>query len=323
MEDFIRTMAVADARHQSSLTADQVEFFRQHGLLVIRNLINPGELAELQRQTLTLVERAAGELPDDPIVADTVYRNHEITGNRVPNRVEYVVDKSSACKGLMGHPFILRSVEALQGPNFVPTWDSMVFKFEGQGAAIDWHRDDDRTKVGERPIFNVDFYLDNSDLTNCLWAIPASNQWDDERAALDVKRRTGTAFDSAGAVPLPMQAGDVLLHDILLLHGSPPARSRLRRVVYFEFRAAEAELALGPHVPEYVPIKQQILLACIRHRQTLPYAAGEKAYTYRPAAPFAPKGSFLDPVSFRVPHSDYWRASAGSSQWEDRVPSST
>ena len=61
-------------------------------------------------------------------------------------------------------------------------------------------------------------------------------------------------------------AGDVLFHSILVLHGSPAARSQLRRVVYYEFRPAEVEQAHGPHVPQYIPTKQKVLLACLRHR---------------------------------------------------------
>ena len=32
------------------------------------------------------------------------------------------------------------------------------------------------------PIFNVDFYLDRADMSNCLWGILGSNQWDQPRA---------------------------------------------------------------------------------------------------------------------------------------------
>lgn len=52
----------------------------------------------------------------------------------IPFRVEYPVDKSLACKRLMGHPFILKATEQLLGTkSFIPTWDSMVFK-------VFWHR---------------------------------------------------------------------------------------------------------------------------------------------------------------------------------------
>src|SRR5690606_35037352 len=56
-----------------------------------------------------------------------------------------------------------------------------------------------------------------------------------------------------------VQAGDVVLHNILVLHGSLPghAESPLRRTVYFEYRSIEQEMRVGPHRPGYVGLKQR------------------------------------------------------------------
>lgn len=121
----------------------------------------------------------------------------------------------------------------------------LVFKLAGAGASIPWHRNQQLDYELERPIFNVDFYLDESDLTNCLWGLPA-------RAT--VERLSEGGFRTEGAVPLTMAPGDVL--------GSGPAQSGLRRVLYYEFRPIETELRHGPHVPEYVPLKQRVVAEC-------------------------------------------------------------
>ena len=60
---------------------------------------------------------------------------------------------------------------------------------------------------------------------------------------------------------LKVNPGDVLFHNVLVLHGSPPAQTKLRRVLYYEFRPGEVEREFGPHTPEYGPLKQQILIA--------------------------------------------------------------
>jgi phytanoyl-CoA hydroxylase len=223
-------------------------------------------------------------------------------------RIEYVVDKTSAGKALLGHPFVLRAVEQLQGPSFVPTWDSMVFKRAGAGAAIGWHRDAGTDhNLGSAPIFNVDVYLDPSDGTNCLWAVPGSHRWSEEEAGRAVDELGREGFGTAGAVPLPLRPGDVLLHDILVVHGSPPARSALRRVVNLEFRPAEVELAVGPHLPVYVGLKQRVLLAALAERRQAAYARDERPFRYR---------GRLEPVAeateigWRYPHERYWRDAA-------------
>lgn len=285
------------------ITDEQVELFREEGLLAVRGLLGGEELDALRRETLALVQRAARERPDDP---DYAYKEHELTGDSVPYRIEYVVDKTPACRALLGHPFVLRSVEKLQGRTFVPTWDSMVFKQAGAGAAIPWHRDQELDYEPERQIFNVDFYLDGSDLTNCLWAVPGSHRWGTEEARAELARLGADGFGREGAVPLTMEPGDVLFHDILVLHGSPPARSVLRRVLYYEFRPAEVERRHGPHVPEYIPLKQRVLLACLRARAEAPYAWNEEPFVYAPAPEFV--ADAVEPPTYRYPHEAYFRA---------------
>ena len=298
------TIPVLDARNQDAITPAQAEAFRQSGLMIIRNLVRGAGLSALRAETLPLVERAVAGC-DDP---DYFYKDHEQTGTRTPYRVEYVVDKTAAAKALLAHPFILRSVEILQGRNFIPTWDSMVFKNAGMGAAIPWHRDSGDQHGDPRwPIFNVDIYLDRADQHNGVWGIPGSNRWSAQRAQatiteLNAGMATGVFSTAHGAVPVAMEPGDVLFHDILVLHGSAAVRSELRRVIYLEFRPGEIELACGPHVPGYLPRKQQVLAECLR-RRSFP---GETPFIYRPT------GSFADfptdaPPTFRYPHHDWWR----------------
>ena len=295
---------------QECITDEQAQFFRDNGLLIIRNVLRGDELAAMQRETLPLIEKATAGV-DDP---DFIYKNHEITGERVPFRIEYVMDKTNAGKALLGNPFILRSVEKLQGPNFIPTWDSMVFKSAGAGVAIPWHRDAGTGQSREdfAPIFNVDFYLDEADMTNCLWGILGTTGWTQQKANAYVAElnANGEFHTPPEAVPIPMQPGDVIFHNILALHGSPAAQSKLRRVVYYEFRPAEIETEIGPHTPEYLPLKQKLLLKCLEARKSAPYAQNETPFVYRPTAPFdavtlAP-GEELP--TYRYAHKEYWRA---------------
>jgi ectoine hydroxylase-related dioxygenase (phytanoyl-CoA dioxygenase family) len=184
-------ICTVDARTQDAISDEQARYFRNNGLLLIRNAIAPDELKSLQDATYPLYRRAVEERPADP---DYCYARHELTGEMTPFRIEYIINKdaSGACRRLLGHPFILRSIEKLQGRNFIPTWDSMVFKKEGMGKAIPWHRDsapyagaDVDNSVAA---INVDFYLDGSDMSNCLWGIPGSNRWSTAEADAEIAR---------------------------------------------------------------------------------------------------------------------------------------
>jgi ectoine hydroxylase-related dioxygenase (phytanoyl-CoA dioxygenase family) len=322
-----------DAAEQPCITDEQANFFRINGLLIIRNVLGAGELAALRDETQPLVDRAialtptreqfekvssenkgariiALSSPDAPAEKDFFYQKHKLTGEPVPFRVEFVINKTKAGKALLGHPFILRSVEKLQGRNFIPTWDSVVFKKEGAGAEIPWHRDDDSaaTHKSTTPIFNVDFYLDGSDPSNCLWGIPGSNRWTTEQANKKIMALNANGFKTdSSCAPIPLNPGDVIFHNIHALHGSPAAQSQLRRVVYFEFRPAEVEQQHGPHNPDYIPLKQKVLQACLRQRAKTSYAKDEMPFVYNPAAPFSAPALTADTETYRYDHADFWR----------------
>lgn len=295
------------------ISDEEAKFFHENGYLILRNVLAEPELSRVQAAMDELMRYGSETVRDHP---DYMYGRGHKTGQPVLQRIEYVIDKKDEMKVLLGHPFILNTVEKLMGPDLIPTWDSMVLKLPGEGIVIPWHRDAGTEHVGDTPIFNVDFYLDPADYDTCVWVIPGSHLWSKEQTAAwlqeHAKDHTRADFEASGAVPALMSPGDVLLHNILVLHGSPEnASEKLRRVVYYEFRTAHVEEKLGPHTPEYIPHKQKVLLACLERRRQADYIpADEVPYVYHPPAPWnqvqlAP-GEELP--TYRYPHGEFWRA---------------
>ncbi|GGD50111.1 phytanoyl-CoA dioxygenase family protein [Paenibacillus nasutitermitis] len=296
-------MPVVDAQLQDCINEEQAKFFLDNGFLVIRNVLKGEELKLIQSEMTTLYDKGVAGTDGDP---DYMYSKGVKSGQQVLKRVEYVIDKSDPMKVLLGHPFILRSVEKLQGPNFIPTWDSMVLKAPDEGIIVPWHRDAAVPEGCEdkRPIFNVDFYLDEADLQTCLWVIPGSSNWSAEEADERCKR---PGFSTEDAIPVPMQPGDVIFHNILVLHGSPDGDGNpMRRTVYYEFRPGEIEAGFGPHTLEYLALKQNVLLDCIERRKQAAYTEGETSFAYKPTGGFAIKRA-TKPQQYRYPHESYWR----------------
>ncbi|ACT02246.1 phytanoyl-CoA dioxygenase family protein [Paenibacillus sp. JDR-2] len=299
-QDFLE----ADAKLQSVITDEQARYFLDNGYLIIRNALMGEELRLLQEQTLQIIENG---LAGQTEAGDYLYRIRA-NGDKVYWRTEFIIDKCEAAKVLLGHPFILRTVEKLQGPNLIPTWDSLVVKAPGNAASVPWHRDAAMPDgcLDPRPIFNVDFYLDDADEGSCLWVIPGSQHW--ESAEAD-ERCSRPGFETNDAVPVPLKAGDVIFYNIQLLHGSPEGEGNaLRRTVYYEFRPGEIETGFGPHTTDYLPIKQRILRDCINRREHCGYTEGEQAFEYHPTGAYAFSESEEDvPPAYRVPHENYWR----------------
>ena len=272
------------ASHGTDIGDEGVALFMGAGMLLIRGLLTASELEELREQTSELIHRASSEKH-----IDTQFKLHKSTGDTVPFRIEYIVEKSVAAQKLLAHPYIMSSMQRLMGSNILPTWDSIVFKNPGKGAVIPWHRDQRMGKVSDNPIaVNADFYLDESSLENCLWAVPGSHYWTDQDADNFVSKRANVSFALDGADPLPVKPGDVLLHNVFTLHGSPESElSTQRRVIYFEYRSIESEMKWGPHTREYCLLKQQVLDYCKHAREK----------TKRPA----------QQINLRVTHEHYWR----------------
>lgn len=294
----------ADAAVQDGITDEQAQFFLDHGFLVIKNVLQGEELALIQQEMMKLVEQGASQTVDHP---DFMYGRGHKTGGDVLRRIEYVLEKSPPMRVLLGHPFILRSVQKLQGDSFIPTWDSMVLKMPDEGIVVPWHRDAEFPAgcTDPRPIFNVDFYLDKADLKSCLWVIPGSNKWTIEAC---MERCSREGFDTSDAIPVPLEPGDAIFHDITVLHGSPSGDGNaLRRTVYYEFRPGEIELEFGPHTQAYLPLKQQVLLECLQLRKQASYAQGETPFEYAPSGQLQVTET-VKPDTFRYPHKQFWRS---------------
>jgi phytanoyl-CoA hydroxylase len=249
---------IVECPNLRSIDETHVRFFRENGFLIIHRLLGPDELQTLSRETSVLVARATEGCND----ADYFYKQHQLTGKVVPYRIEYIVDKIQSCRVLLAHPFLLRAIECLQGRSFIPTWDSLVFKLAEAGIGHEWHRDaapytDCRVDAGVAAI-DVGIYLDPTDLSNCLWLLPGSNQWSEQRARAKMNELGSGGFDVGNAVPVLVNAGDAIFHNILTLHGSAATRGNGRRVAYYEFRQISAESQFGPHIAEYIRLKQRV-----------------------------------------------------------------
>lgn len=274
----------SDARATCSpyhLTTEQVAFFDENGYLILRNWIPEPLLARLQEAGHAWIEQGQTVAKDDPNFSD--YRFAERGGRRVMFRVDYVHNKSQgASLELLGSPQVLAVAESLCGPNFVPTYESMVFKEEGSGEAIPWHQD--AVHPRRHRIFNFDLYLDFSKIgQGALRVLPGS-----QKTKQDVCAVADTyGWDAPGVIDVEMAPGDVLLHDVMVLHGSAQVEGNdLRRTIYYEFRSAEQILEEGPWDETWVDQRLRLVpVGLKRHEAAFPQAEG---FSWQVSPEFSP-----------------------------------
>lgn len=149
----------ADHLTAHHLTLEQVAFFDTHGYLVLPGRVPADLLADLREAASTWIADGFTLADGDPALVD--YQFASRPSGQVMFRIDYLHNKGEAASlALLGAPEVLGIAESLCGPDFVPTYESLVFKNEGDGAPIPWHQD--AVHPRRHRIINIDVYLDSS-----------------------------------------------------------------------------------------------------------------------------------------------------------------
>lgn len=274
-------ISIPSSESEYHLSPEQIEFFDQFGYLVLRGWVPADLLAHLQAAATAWITDGLALADDDPSLVDYQFATRP-TGE-VMFRIDYLHNKlQPASLELLGAPEILGIAESLAGPDFVPTYESLVFKNEGDGAPIPWHQDAIHPR--NHRIFNIDIYLDSSRAgEGALRVVPGSH-----KAKTDVCLvRDEYGWSPPGAIQVELEPGDVLVHDVMIVHGSEPVRDNpLRRTLYYEFRPAAQILDEGPWDRDWVDARMRLLpLALAEHRRARPASS---QFSWSPSADLRP-----------------------------------
>lgn len=257
------------------ITDEEIRFFDENGYVICRNVLHQDELAHFQAESARLIAEIESGGPADAMCL----RGPE----GVPYYLTYLhANPNTFSLRLLAHPFIGDLLTRMVGPDFIPCYESLVFKLPGHGSSVPWHRDGNALTGSER-IFNIDIYPDHSTVANsCVWVVPGSHLWEKEKADEWVARGRKD-FNLPGAVPAEMRPGDVLLHHVKVLHGSTVNTSReLRRVVYFDNRAAAWNEKYGWFHREVIEKRCRLYQYALHERKTNPYPSDDETFEYTP-----------------------------------------
>ncbi|EAW30854.1 hypothetical protein GP2143_02984 [marine gamma proteobacterium HTCC2143] len=130
---------------------------------------------------------------------------------------------SEACLRVYGHPQLLEVAEAINGKDFSPFNETLFIKEPGIGAAVSWHQDG--TTHWDSEAFDEDIHgfnfmaqLYGSTAVNGVWVLPGSHKV----GKVDIKKLVEESGSERikGTVPLVCDAGDVIMCNRQLVHGS-------------------------------------------------------------------------------------------------------
>ena len=130
---------------------------------------------------------------------------------------------SEACLRVYAHPQLLKVAAAVNGEDFAPFHECLFIKDPGIGAAVSWHQDGDTH--WESPNFDADIHGFNfmaqvygSTCVNGVWVLPGSHKL----GRFDIKKLVAESGSERinGAVPIVCNAGDVVICNRQIVHGS-------------------------------------------------------------------------------------------------------
>lgn len=202
-----------------SLTEDQVAAYRRDGYLAPVPVMSETEARAL-RGTLETIEAGMG----GPLRGDLRHKAHLL----FPFLAE-----------LIRHPAILDAVEDLLGPDIL-CWNTNFFIKEAETPSfVSWHQDSTYWGLSSPDVCTAWVALTPSNFDNGAMAvIPKSHTMDqiphrdtfDRHNLLTRGQEIAVEVDERKAVPLVLKPGEMSLHHVRLVHGSPPNPSPDRRI---------------------------------------------------------------------------------------------
>jgi non-heme Fe2+,alpha-ketoglutarate-dependent halogenase len=201
------------------LTQDQIAAYRRDGYLAPVQVMGEAE-AQVLRGRLETIEAGMG----GPLRGDLRHKAHLL----FPFLAE-----------LIRHPAILDAVEDLLGPDLL-CWNTNFFIKEAETPSfVSWHQDSTYWGLSAPDVCTAWVALTPSNADNGAMAvIPATHTRDqiphrdtfDRHNLLTRGQEVAVEVDEAEAVPLVLRPGEMSLHHVRLVHGSPPNPSLDRRI---------------------------------------------------------------------------------------------
>jgi hypothetical protein len=207
-----------------TMTDDLIDGLRRNGYAVAPGLLSEAELAEVTSVCDALLEGwRAGENDDADFWVTTHFSEAPVL-----YRVHNLEKKHPSVERLIGAGPFRELLTRVMGEAAFPTAFALVVKLARGGSEIIWHRDPIEASPGT--IFNFSIFLDDSDAENgCFEAVPGSHLWRDDVVVSEER--------PPEAVPVGARRGDVLIHDVRILHGSGRSYSERRRLsICIEFQ---------------------------------------------------------------------------------------
>lgn len=201
------------------ITLSQLNHFKEEGFVKISNCLS----TELLHKLRALIDEVVA---DDK---DTQKVTLQVADKKFVTNIQSLGYKNNlTCLELLASPFLLEVAQTICGADFFCLQEFAVIKNLGDNLPVLWHQDMIHQRTGN--CFMVGVYLDDANENDgALRVIPKSH----------LSNKSICDLIKEDFIEIPMQAGDILVHDMMLAHSSEPMTiNKKRSVIYFEFLSA-------------------------------------------------------------------------------------
>jgi ectoine hydroxylase-related dioxygenase (phytanoyl-CoA dioxygenase family) len=232
-----------------TLSAKQIEAFRQDGYLVLENQVPDNVLDDIRGEIAKFQDQARGlsQSTDELDLEDS----HTPEAPRL-RRIKLPHTHNKIMRDLMYTDHILAPARDLIGPDIRLHTSKLNMKSADNGAVIEWHQDYAFYPHTNDDVLAIAVIIDDMQSENGpLMVFPGSHRGPIHdhhvngvfAGAMDL---SACGFDMNDAVELKGPAGSVSIHHGRIVHGSALNRSdRDRRLLFYEMMAADAYPVMG------------------------------------------------------------------------------
>ena len=213
------------------VTADEVEYYRKNGFVVIEDFLSAGELEHWRTTVMGAVkERAGQKMPGKEIKvgeSDGINEDEAYYG-KVFDQLLNLWQTDAGVKELMCDERIGQMAAQLSGADGIRIWhDQALFK-RPWANPTSWHLDTPFWSFSDRRALSIWIALDDATYQNgCLYFIPGSYH-ETESVNKGIGKNMDGIFEvypqfvKVNSVAAPMKAGSCSFHNGLTIHGAGP-----------------------------------------------------------------------------------------------------
>ncbi len=231
---------------------DQQAAFLENGYLLLKNAI-PKPLLEHWQNLAARLESDAMKAHQNGEQLHGACVVEDPVGPRLMRYDDILAIDSKACLDLLACPAMMAVARQLSGRGTVPLQLDVLYKQQHPHPVIKWHQGAPHPRGF--PYLNVGIYLDDAPAGDgCLRYVPGTQQ-----GLVDIEGLSAAhGWEIPGVVEQPAAAGDILIQDMMILHGSQPKRSPgVRRTIYVELRPHEGILESGEQSGRWADLRKQ------------------------------------------------------------------